>query len=144
MFIWVENTPIIGINTNEKVAEFIMKYVACKLPNKNISPTLHRCIISHQQHHHNDYCLRAITQKSGYIIKACRFGFPRTISDKFVLGDATTSIAGRRNLKSKSRLYDLPRTDKEANSNDDNPSLLSIWEGNMDIQFNGEKSTLLT
>lgn len=60
-----------------------------------------------------------------------------------MLRDTATSIAGRRNLKSKRRLYDLLRTENEVNINDYNPSILSIWEGNMDIQFIGEKSTML-
>ncbi|CAK1598254.1 unnamed protein product [Parnassius mnemosyne] len=144
MLIWIEGAPVMGINNNDEVAEFIMKYVTCKLPNKNISPTLHRRVTSHQQHYHNDYCLRKKKLKSNKVVKACKFGFPRPITDNFVLRDAATSIAGRRKLKSKSRLYDLPRTDKEANINDYNPALLSVWEGNMDIQFLGEKSTLLT
>ncbi|CAK1598246.1 unnamed protein product [Parnassius mnemosyne] len=144
MLIWIEGAPIMGINNNDEVAEFIMKYVTCKLPNKNISPTLHRRVTSHQQHYHNVYCLRKKKLKSNKVVKACKFGFPRPITDNFVLRDAATSIAGRRKLKSKSRLYDLPRTDKEANINDYNPALLSVWEGNMDIQFLGEKSTLLT
>jgi len=58
--------------------------------------------------------------------------------------DVATSIAGRKQLKHKSRLYDLPRTDNEVNINDYNPVLLTAWEGNMDIQFIGEKSSLLT
>lgn len=53
-----------------------------------------------------------------------------------------TSIAGRKQLKHK-RLYDLPRTKNEDNINDYNPVLLTAWEGNMDIQFIGEKSSLL-
>ncbi|XP_014299180.2 uncharacterized protein LOC103578710 [Microplitis demolitor] len=144
LILWVEGAPIIGINTNEEVVEFIMKYVTCKLPNKKISPTLHRRVTAHQQHHHNSYCLRTKKPKSGRAIKACRFGFPRPTTENFILRDAATSIAGRRNLNSKSRLYDLPRTENEVNINDYNPAVLSVWEGNMDIQFIGEKSTLLT
>ncbi|XP_074114133.1 uncharacterized protein LOC141537186 [Cotesia typhae] len=116
LILWVEGAPIMGINTNEEVVEFIMKYVTCKLPDKKISPTLYRRVTTHQQHNHNSYCLRTKKPKS----------------------------AGRRNLKSKSRLYDLPRNENEVNINDYNPSVLSVWEGNMDIQFIGEKSTILT
>ena len=47
-------------------------------------------------------------------------------------------------LKHRSKLYDLPRTESEININDYNPALLTAWEGNMDIQFIGEKSSLLT
>jgi hypothetical protein len=58
--------------------------------------------------------------------------------------DVAKAIAGRRTLKSKSRLYDLPRGKEEQNINDYNPAILTAWEGNMDIQFVGEKSNLLS
>ncbi|XP_074111642.1 uncharacterized protein LOC141535587 [Cotesia typhae] len=119
LILWVEGAPIMGINTNEEVVEFIMKYVT---------------FTAYEQK----------KPKSGKVSKACRFGFPRPVSENFVLRDTATSIAGRRNLKSKSRLYDLPRNENEVNINDYNPSVLSVWEGNMDIQFIGEKSTILT
>lgn len=144
MIIWIEDAPILDVNTNEEVAEFIMKYVTCKVPNKIISPILHRRVTTHQQHYHNSYCLRTKNEKSGKKSKACKFGFPRPITDHFVLRDIVTSICGRKNLKSKSRLYDLPRSEHEGYINDYNPVVLTAWEGNMDIQFIGEKSTLLT
>lgn len=58
--------------------------------------------------------------------------------------DVATSIAGRRSLKSKSRLYDLPRTKNEIYINDYNPAILLAWNGNMDLQFVGEKSCALS
>ncbi|XP_029162230.1 uncharacterized protein LOC114933816, partial [Nylanderia fulva] len=78
------------------------------------------------------------------VIRRCRFGFPRPVTETLNIRDVATSIAGRKQLKHKSRLYDLPRTDNEGNINDYNPVLLTAWEGNMDIQFIGEKSSLLT
>lgn len=38
----------------------------------------------------------------------------------------------------------MPRSKEEININDYNPAILTAWEGNTDIQFLGEKSTLLT
>jgi len=61
-----------------------------------------------------------------------------------IMRDVISSIAGRKQLKQRSRLYDLPRTDMEIDINDYNPILLIAWEGNMDIQFIGEKSSFLT
>jgi len=58
--------------------------------------------------------------------------------------DVVSLIAGRKQLKHKSRFYDLPRIDIEIGINNYNPILLTAWEGNMDIQFIGEKSSLLT
>jgi len=55
----------------------------------------------------------------------CRFGFPRPVTETLKMRDMTTSIAGRKQLKHKSRLYDLPRTDNEVLINDYNPVVLT-------------------
>ncbi|XP_036140876.1 uncharacterized protein LOC118644972 [Monomorium pharaonis] len=70
--------------------------------------------------------------------------FPRPVTETLRMRDVATSIAGRKQLKHQSRLYDLPRTADEVDINDYNSALLTAWEGNMDIQYIGEKSTLLT
>lgn len=54
-----------------------------------------------------------------------------------------TSVTGRKRLRARTRLYDLPRTEEEKYINDYNPAILTAWEGNMDIQYVGEESTLL-
>jgi len=82
----------------------------------------------HQQHKHNDYCFH-----SKKVIRICRFGFPRPVTETFVMRNVVSSIAGRKQLKHKSRLYDLPRTNVEIGINDYNPILFIAWEGNMDI-----------
>jgi len=56
--------------------------------------------------------------------------------------DVVSLIAGRKQLKQRSRLYDLPRPDIEIDINDYNPILFIAWEENMDIQFISEKSFL--
>ena len=53
------------------------------------------------------------------------------------------AVAGRKALKANSRLYDLPRTAGQRMINDYNPATLLVWEGNMDIQYIGEKSAIL-
>ena len=53
------------------------------------------------------------------------------------------SVAGRKALIPSSRLYDIPRKGNERMINDYNPAILLAWEGNMDLQFIGEKSTIL-
>ena len=73
--------------------------------------------------------------------KVCRFGFPRPERDSFCLC-SVESVAGRKALKSNSRLYNLPCTAKERMINDYNPAVLLVWEGNMDIQYIGEKSAI--
>ena len=53
------------------------------------------------------------------------------------------AVAGRKALKANSRLYDFPRTAGQRMINDYNPATLLVWEGNMDIQYIGEKSAIL-
>ncbi|XP_011858793.1 PREDICTED: uncharacterized protein LOC105556322 [Vollenhovia emeryi] len=143
LLIWVKDAPIIGKSSAEEVSVFILQHMSCRMPNKTISPLLYKRVDTHQRHKHNDYCLRS--KKAGRkVTRICRFGFPRAVTDTLVMRDVVSSIAGRKQLRHKSRLYDLPRTDVEANINDYNPILLTAWEGNMDIQFIGEKSSLLT
>jgi|GEM_PF-3635344 len=143
LLIWIKDAPIIGKDSTQDIASFIMRYVTCRMPDKNVSPQLYRRVSTHQRHFHNSYCLRNKKTKTGFT-RRCKFGHPRPLTDTFKIRDVIVSIAGRRRLKSKSRLYDLPRSTSEAYINDYNPSILCVWEGNMDIQFVGEISTILT
>ncbi|RLU21769.1 hypothetical protein DMN91_006145 [Ooceraea biroi] len=143
LLIWIKDAPVIGTSSNKEIASFILKYVTCRMPNKELSPKLHRRVNTHQRHKHNDYCLRTKKTKIGFS-KVCRFGFPRSVTNTLKIRDVAVSIADRRQLKTKSRLYDLPRSKEEININDYNPAILVAWEGNMDIKFVGAKSTLLT
>ncbi|XP_070528976.1 uncharacterized protein [Cardiocondyla obscurior] len=143
LLIWIKNAPIFGESSVEEVSKFILQYISCKKPDKNIAPLLYSRVDKHQRHRHNDYCLRS--KKVGRkVVRRCRFGFPRPVTKILYMRNVATAIAGRKQLKHKSRLYDLPRTKDEVDINDYNPVLLTAWEGNMDIQFIGEKSTLLT
>ena len=140
--IWIKDAPVLGKSPDEEVVTFIRKYVTCEIPNENVSPTLYETVTSDQNHKHNSYCMR--TKKTeNKIYRKCRFGFPRPVTKNFVLRDVVTSIVGRKNLRSKSRLYDLPRKKSERFINDYNPAIKLAWEGNMDIQFVGEKSEFL-
>ena len=46
-------------------------------------------------------------------------------------------------LKSRRRIYELPRSDSEVRVNDYNPLLLMLWKANLDIQFVAESSLAL-
>ena len=46
-------------------------------------------------------------------------------------------------LKSRRRIYELPRSESEIRVNDYNPLLLMLWKVNMDIQFVAESSLAL-
>ena len=107
-----------------------------------MSPILHDRVTKYQQHRCNKYCMRSKKTKAG-MRKVCRFGFPRPERDSFCLHSVVESVAGRKALKPNSRLYDLPRTAKERMINDYNPAVLLVWQGNMDIQYIGEKSAIL-
>lgn len=100
--------------------------------------------MQYQEHYHNKYCQRSKKNRNGQFVTVCRFGFSRPVSTNFLLRDLATSIYGRRQLKLKSRLYDLPRTPEEIDINDYNPAILMAWQGNMDIQFIGEKTCALS
>ena len=140
--VWIENAPIIGENSNEEITQFIAKYVTCRIPDKNVSPILYDRVMKYQQHHCNRYCLCSKKTKHG-VRKVCRFGFPRAQNDKVTIRSVVEAVAGRKALKANSRLYDLPRSNKERMTNDYNAATMLVWNGNMDIQYIGEKSTIL-
>ena len=73
----------------------------------------------------------------------CRFGYPRPQRENFVLRNVVNAVTGRKSLKTNSRLYDLPHTANEMRINDYNPAMLLAWQGNMDIQFIVEDSSVL-
>lgn len=83
-------------------------------------------------HKDNSYCLRNKKTKAGST-SICRLGFPKDITDCLIILDVVTSIVGRRQLKTNSRLYSLPRNANETHINDYNPVILLAWHGNMDI-----------
>ena len=145
--IWIEDAPVIDPNNrdeanNEKIVNFVTKYISCQIPDKALSPILHDRVTKYQQHRCNQYCLRSKKTKAG-IRKVCKFGFPRPERDSVCLRSVVEAVAGRKALKANSRLYDLPRTARERMINDYNPAVLLVWEGNMDMQYIGEKSAIL-
>ncbi|KAL7298906.1 hypothetical protein TKK_0008012 [Trichogramma kaykai] len=141
--IWIKDVPVFGTSSNEEIQRFILQHITCQIPDPRVSPELHRRVQSYQHHKHNSYCMRSKKTKTGFR-NACRFGFPRPVTKNLVLRDLGVAIAGRRKLRNKNKFYDLPRTKEEAFTNDYNPIILTIWEGNNDIQFISEKSYLIT
>ena len=140
--LWVENAPIIGVSPDEEIIAFISKYCTCNLPDKNLSPILYNRVTNYQSHRCNSYCMRTKKSKMGFR-KVYRFAFPRVAKDTFTLRTVVEAIAGRKALRANSQLYDLPRQQNEKMINDYNPAILLAWEGNMDIQYIGEKSSIL-
>ena len=130
--VWIENAPIIGENSIKKITLFIAKYETCRIPDKNLSPILYDRVMKYQQHHCNRYCLRSKKTKHG-VRKVCKFGFLRAQNDKVTIHSVVEAVAGRKVLKANSRLYDLPRSNKERMTNDYNAATMLVWNGNMDI-----------
>ncbi|CAH0390880.1 unnamed protein product [Bemisia tabaci] len=92
--------------------------------------------MTYQKHRDNRYCTR-MKQFKDWKLPVCGFSFPRLTTDKLVLLDIPTAVAGRRNLKANLTIYRARRE----NIDDHNPAfLLAIGYGNMDLQFVGEKT----
>eukprot|EP00731_Ephydatia_muelleri_P022816 Em0015g399a len=66
-----------------------------------------------------------------------QFGFPRDCTDIAVLNPVEEC------LKSRKKIYCLPRSVQECRVNDYNPLILLLWKANMDIQFTAESSLTL-
>ena len=138
---WLDDAPVIGQDSDEDVLEFIGRYISCKMPSPNEDPKMHGLVKKFQVHKCNSYCLRRPKKCRG---KArCKFGFPRSACIKPVLHGVASSIASHKTGSYKKRLYELQRNHNEKFVNDYNPILLYLWQGNVDIQFIGEKSESL-
>jgi len=92
-------------------------------------------------HKHNSYCIRKKKTKTSFTT-VCRFGFPRPLIESVTINSVTESIAARKTLKT-SRLYNIPRKQESRYTNDYNPAVLLAWNGNMDLQYVGEKTAVL-
>ena len=64
--IWVKNAPKYGIDSNEKVCNFIDKYISCAVPEDN--EQLKELVLTLQNHKHSTYCKKR---------RGCRFNFPQ-------------------------------------------------------------------
>ena len=129
-----------GQSSEEDVMKFITKHITCKFPSQSEDPVIHNLVKKYLLHGCRRYCLRTFISKSGKCSKACKFGFPRKITSKFILNDPVESILGRKSSCCQKKLYYIPRTEMEAKINDYNRYILEVWQGNMDIQFIGENS----
>ena len=135
---WIEDAPIIGVDSDDDVLSYIGKHITCKLPNADDDPEMAQLVKRYQFHKCNGYCLRKSKSSKG---KArCKFSFPRQPSSKPVLHSVLSSVVSRKSSSFNKRLVELERMKSEERINDYNPILLSLWKVNMDIQFIGEDS----
>eukprot|EP00731_Ephydatia_muelleri_P010648 Em0005g1234a len=128
--------PVIGKSNPKDVLAWIQERITCKIPDATLNPELHALVTKYQMHKCTDYCKRRRKLKSGFIT-TCRFGFPRDCTDIAVLNPVEEC------LKSRKKIYCLPRSVQECRVNDYNPLILLLWKANMDIQFTAESSLTL-
>lgn len=142
IMLWVKDAPVLEESTAVDVAQFIAQYVTCHIPDKSTFPTLYDRVINYQTHRHNSYCLRKKKTSRGFV-SVCRFGFPRPVTETIDIRSVTESIAARKTLTSNNRLYHIVRSKECQFINDYNSAILLAWNGNMDIQYVGEKTAVL-
>ena len=134
--LWIADAPVIGKSSPNDVIKWIQERITCRIPNADQNPELHRLVTKYQLHRCTNYCKRRTKVKNAYITK-CRFGFPRDPCECAVLNPVEEC------LKSRKKIYNLPRAAEESRVNDFNPLLLLMWKANMDIQFISESSLAL-
>ena len=124
VLLWIKDAPIIKDGSdNEKVLEWIQSIITCRIPDEKASPELYRLVTKFQMHKCSNYCKRKRKCGSTYITQ-CKFGFPREVVDDGVLNKVEDC------LKSKRKVYHLPRAIGEERVNDYNPLLLYLWKAN--------------
>ena len=77
---WMKNAPRYRIDPDDKVCEYINKYISCKMPSEE--GLLKNLVKEVQTHSHSTYCKR-----SG----KCRFHFPRVPSSKTLIASQPDS-----------------------------------------------------
>ena len=141
MKLWVKDAPVVGVDSNEKVLEFISKHLTCALPEAKENEQLYRNVKQFQMHKCGLSCLR---YKPKMRAMKCRYAFPRKASRDYVLNTTRDVIKSRKSKRRpQQKMYNLPRTHAERLVNDYNPVVLQEWGANMDLQFVGEKSRVL-
>ncbi|KAL5457558.1 hypothetical protein EMCRGX_G034829 [Ephydatia muelleri] len=136
VLLWILGAPVIGKSDPKDVLAWIQERITCKIPDAALNPELHALVTKYQMHKCTNYCKRRQNIKSGFITK-CRFSFPRDVTEHAVLNPVEEC------LKSRKKIYLLPRAAQECRVNDYNPLLLLLWQANMDIQFTAESSLTL-
>ncbi|KAL5505298.1 hypothetical protein EMCRGX_G006706 [Ephydatia muelleri] len=136
VLLWIQDAPVIGKSDPKDVLAWIQERITCKIPDAALNPELHALVTKYQMRKCTNYCKRRQKLKSGFITK-CRFSFPRDVTEHAVLNPVEEC------LKSRKKIYLLPRAAQECRGNDYNPLLLLLWQANMDIQFTAESSLTL-
>ena len=136
VLLWIKDAPVIGVDPEHVVTEWIDRRISCHIPDEKGSPELHHLITKYQLHKCSNYCRHKKKYGSAYVTH-CKFGFPREVVDETVLNNVEDS------LKSRSKVYHLQRSVGEERVNDYNPLLLYLWKANLDIQYVADSSLAL-
>ena len=138
---WIEDAPIIGVDSDQSILDYVGKHISCKMPSADEDPTLHNLVKRYQYHRCNGYCLRY--PKKGRGKARCKFSYPRNCTQKPVLHSVLSSIVSQQSRSYQRRLYELERKQCETRINDYSPILLYLWKGNIDMQYIGENTESL-
>lgn len=136
VFLWINKAPVIGADSEITVLRWIQERITCRIPDKESNPQLHHLVTKYQMHRCSSYCKRTV-KVGGAFLTRCKFGFPRVETDEGKINNVEDC------LKSRNKIYDLPRSFSEMRVNDYNPVLLLLWKANLDIQFISENSLAL-
>ena len=136
VLLWINEAPVIGVDSEITVLKWIQERITCRIPDKDTNPELHRLVTKYQMHKCSSYCKRTV-KVGGAFLTRCIFGFPRVETDEGKINEVEHC------LKSRNKIYDLPRSFSEMRVNDYNPILLLLWRANLDIQFISENSLAL-
>lgn len=126
--IWVEGHP--SVETPEGIAQ-IDKVCSCEMPPENSE--LHELVKKCQTHHHTNTCKKNDTTST-----ICRFNFPRQICAQTHIVDSSTNEF----IQNGGRICLLKRGSHERWINTYNPTLLKLWQGNMDVQPCGSNESI--
>lgn len=136
VLLWIADAPVIGKHSPNDVLNWIVGKITCRIPNEKESPELYRLVTKYQLHKCSSYCKRTRKYGNNYITR-CKFNFPREVSEEGSINSVEEC------LKSRNKIYSLPRAEGEERVNDYNPLLLLLWKANMDIQFVSESTLAL-
>lgn len=128
MVLWIENAP--SFDTDEGL-KLIDDVVSCHLPSENEDSELHNIVNRNQMHQHRSTCY-----KNNNI--SCRFGFPRSASER------TRVISTNSNefIRNCGRICILKRRAEDNMVNNYCSTILTLWDGNMDIQPCGSNESI--
>ena len=123
---WVKDAPDLATEGGRATAPyFIDQFVTTSVPSVAEDPSMHARVNCLQTHKHTDTCKRLLKGE-----EKCLFNFPQLIS-KFTMMKPDSEV-----LRS-AKCYVIKREAGHEFINPYNPTLLCLWNANMDLQFFG-------